>query len=265
MMFKELKADVDTSLPEAPRPTPSSNTIALDAGEVAYLRKLQKNVRNNVIALAGRAYQIRLQHLREDGKRYDKDFEKWWRDYELNRVFGKRSNFTKYAAAGEALEKAKINEYNDRMPITLNALYEVAQLGPDEIKLCLENRYVRSSVTATPTCPKQPDPVIHAEATDKEIRNWRKRWRHPDQYGPSSSDNLTSEELDEIASAVTKALKPYKGYELAKEIENLIRLHRKRLKRAEAKAAKKRSRAGVDRQHKVRVFLAELLEGAGRT
>jgi hypothetical protein len=238
-----VKADVDTPMPEAPRLAPSSNRIVLDVGEVAYLKQLQKNVRKNVIALAGRAYHIRLEHLGEDGKGYDKDFEKWWRNYELNRVFGKRSNFTKYAAAGEALEKAKIHDYYDKMPITLNALYEVAQLTSEEIKLCLENRYTRSSLTAAPTCPKRPQPVIHPEATDKEIRNWRKRWRNPDQHRTSSSDDLTLDELDEIANAVTEAMKPFKGYALAEEIEKLLRLHRKRLKRAEAQESKKKNKS----------------------
>lgn len=65
------------------------------------------------------------------------------------------------------------------MPTTLTALYEISQLTDDEVKLCLEDKYTRASLTSAPTGRKIPSPRIHPEVTANEITSWKKRWRNP--------------------------------------------------------------------------------------
>ena len=142
------------------------------------------------------------------------------------------------------MQRATVKKYADRMPLGVTARYEVSQLTDEEINLCLENRFTRSEVGGERRAPKKPTPVIRSDSSAKEIRNWKNKWRDPKAKEPKSSDKLTLEELDEIANAITEAMKPFKGYELADEIEKLFRLHRKRLERAQAKASKKKNGNG---------------------
>ena len=124
-----------------------TNKIPLDRALVDEFVTYQKNIRDNTISMAQKAFDIRSQYLSADGRKYDPEFETWWSDYKLDTIFGKRANFTKWASAGEALSQARIGEYRDRMPTTLTALYEVSQLTPDELKLCVQDRYTRTSLT----------------------------------------------------------------------------------------------------------------------
>ena len=116
----------------------------------------QKNIRDNTTSMAQKAFEIRSQYLSADGRKYDPEFETWWSDYKLDTIFGKRANFTKWASAGAALSHARIGEYRDRMPTTLTALYEVSQLTPEELKLCMQDRFTRESLTDQPKGRKAP-------------------------------------------------------------------------------------------------------------
>jgi len=159
--------------------------------------------------------------------------------------FGTLANFTKYALAGEAWEKAAAQGYRDRLPLTLNGLHEVSRYTSDEVKLAIQNTYTRISPTATPTAPKTPKPVIHSEATHRQIQKWLERWREPSPISKPSHDNVTLEELADIEKAMTKALKFWQGYEVAKELTEVLERTRRRLQRAEKKAAKKSKGGGM--------------------
>lgn len=222
---------------------PAGNKIALDQGLVEAIRQSHNKSREGIIEVAEKAYALRMQYLREDGKRYAAEFEGWWQTYKLKDIFGSRSNFTKYANAGEALKAATIDKYKDRLPITLTALDEVSHMTKEEILLCLENRYTRSAVGADPKAPKTASPVIYPNATAGEVKGWLKRWRNPTADGTAPGDKLTLDELAEIEKKVTEALEPYNGYELANEIKKLMQLKRKRIMRAEEKLAKKKSKS----------------------
>jgi hypothetical protein len=220
-----------------------SNRIPLNDALVRRFRTLYANLQQGTRDLEALAYHVRVQYLQADGQRYDPAFEKWWRTYEMAKIFGSRANFTKYANAGEAMEKANVHQYADRMPVSLAARYEVSQLEPDEIALCVENRYSRSTVGAEPTTPRRPTPVIHPNATAKEIRNWKKRWRHPTGDGTSSSE-LTIETVADIERAVLSVLEPFSSTSLSTEIRELLRRTRRRLERAAEKATKKKIKSG---------------------
>lgn len=240
------------------------NKIPLDRALVDEFVSFQKNIRENTIAMAEKAFDIRSQYLSADGLKYDPTFEKWWSSYNLNSIFGKRANFTKWALAGAALGQARIGEYRDRLPTTLTALYEVSQLTPDELKLGIENCYRRSSLTDKPKGNKKPTPLIHPEATAAAIKSWRERWRKPpvksnekrrlsfatlkvhgslfdfDKRG-THSGVLTVEKLKNIHDALTNSMLPFDEYVLLEtKLDQLIKGHTKRQEQAELRAAKKK-------------------------
>lgn len=223
-----------------PETDPTGNKLALDQQLVDEIRQSHNKSREGIIEVAQKAHQLRMQYLREDGKRYAPEFENWWRVYNLKGIFGERSNFTKYANAGQALETADIRGHLDRLPITLRALDLICHMSLEEIKLCLENRYTRSAVGAKPKAPNTPSPVIHPNATYQELSRWLNRWRKPPANEAPTYDTLTLDEFAEIETKVMKVLKPYDGYELADDIKELLRVNQKRLKRAEAELAKKK-------------------------
>jgi hypothetical protein len=240
----------------------TSNRITLDRALADELVALQGNVRENTIAMAMKAFEIRSQYLSEDGRRYDEAFEKWWASFNLDSIFGKRANFTKYAAAGEALEKAKVGEYRDRLPLTLTALYEVSQLTPDELKLSVQDTFSRDSLTDTPKGRQKPTPVVHPEATAAEIKSWRKRWRSPKPKStekrrlpyatikahgslydtdkkPKGAVVLTVETLKEIDAALINAMKPFDEFVLLEtRLERLIEGQQKRQEAAQERERK---------------------------
>jgi hypothetical protein len=241
----------------------TTNRIVLDQTLVDEFKSYQKNIRDNTIAMAEKAYHIRNQYLSADGRKYDPKFEEWWTLHNLNSVFGGRSNFTKWASAGEVLEKAKFDKSSDRMPHSLNALYEVALLTDDERKLGLENTYTRATLTDAPKGKKKPSPLIHPETTAATIKSWRTRWRNPkpkstekrrlpyatikihgslfdfDNKG-THSGILTIEKLKAIHDALINSMKPFGDYVLLEtELNKLTEAFHKRQDRAELLASKK--------------------------
>jgi hypothetical protein len=209
----------------------AGNKIPLNQETATEIKQLRRNMRDDLITLIEKAHNIRMQHLKENGKGYDKEFNRWWRSEDMKDEFGQLSNFTKYAAAGEVWEKAALHSYKDRLPLTLSGLYEVSLYTPDELKLALQNTYTRTSETATPTAPKTPRPVIHPEATARQIRTWLDCWRNPSKQLELSHDKLTPEDMAEIEAAVEKALRSWKGYEVAKELQGVLARTRRRLER----------------------------------
>jgi hypothetical protein len=166
--------------------TTTANLVPLDAELKKHFQELFKAVKNNTIALAKQAFQIHSEHYSRTDRKYDKDFELWWESQRLDHIFGSRGNWTKWYRAGEAIEKlhAQFEKYADKLPTTRDALYEIALLQPDELRLCLENRFTRTSVTQDESDwkrPKKPQPVINSGATAGSIRSWRKNWREPRQ------------------------------------------------------------------------------------
>jgi len=162
----------------------TGNLVPLDAGLKKQFKELFSAVKRNTIALAKEAFQIHSEHYSRTERKYDKDFEVWWKTQGLDDIFGSRGNWTKWYRAGEAIEKvhAQFEKYANKLPTTRDALYEIALLQPDELGLCLENRCTRSSVTQPENewhRPKKPQPVINPAATASSIRSWRKNWREP--------------------------------------------------------------------------------------
>ena len=164
----------------------TTNKIKLDKSAADHIVELAGNVRKAGIEFAKYAAQLRDQYIDAKGN-YDKSFRDFWEKFELDKNFGQRANFTRYALAGKAVEKIAANfidiqTVEKRLPTSIAALYELSQLSLDEIKICLENTYKRKDLT-TPqnewTRPKHPTPLITPSVTAAQLKSWRQRWRNP--------------------------------------------------------------------------------------
>lgn len=81
----------------------TTNLVLLDAGLKERFQKLFRAEKRNTVALAKEAFQIHGEHYHVAERKYDKDFEKWWTTQAMDRVFGTRTNWTKWHRAGEAI------------------------------------------------------------------------------------------------------------------------------------------------------------------
>jgi hypothetical protein len=164
--------------------TTTPDLVPLDGALKKHFQKLFAAGKQSIIVLAKEAYSIHCQRYHRTERKYDKEFETWWKTQGMDRVFGNRVNWTKWYRAGEAIEKVRIahREHLDRLPLNRDALCEIAMLQPDELQLALENNYTRTSITQSEAAWKRPRmqrPVINPGATASAIRRWRKNWREP--------------------------------------------------------------------------------------
>jgi len=164
----------------------SENTIRLNKDLADQICKLVDDARSSVVTLANLAADIRNQYFDIESGKYDGRFNNFWNSYSMESRFGKLQNFTKYALAGEAINKVKaqFEQHEKKLPMTLAALYEVSLLTLDELELCLQDKYRRTEVTLDRskwTKPKKPSPLITPSVTASEIKSWRKNWRNPTQ------------------------------------------------------------------------------------
>ena len=74
----------------------------------SFRQKLQHE-KKAVVEIAALAAEVRNQHLAKKGGKYDADFTKWWKDNDINSVFGTLSTFTTYAKAGDAVGRLRRN------------------------------------------------------------------------------------------------------------------------------------------------------------
>jgi hypothetical protein len=156
----------------------------LDATLQDTFKKLFRGGKKHIRELAVEAFEVHRQHYRAEDRRYNDEFETWWNREGMNDLFGTRTDWTKWYRAGEAIEKvqAQYVQHIHQLPLSRDALYEIAMLRPDEMFLCFRDHFTRHSVIEPEDkwkWPKTPKPVINPKATAASIRNWRKRWRQP--------------------------------------------------------------------------------------
>lgn len=168
---------------DSPYLVPGANSISLDEELVQTFSSYQENIRENTIQLCLLAAGVRAAHLDVSGKKYDKAFEVWWRNYSLDTLFGGRNNFSKYASAGDVIAKAegRYKAKRDQLPTTVGALYQLAQLTEQELQLCFQHTYTRKSLTASETeyGGKTTKPLIRPHTTEAQIKAWRDKWNNP--------------------------------------------------------------------------------------
>jgi hypothetical protein len=140
--------------------------------------------RKSVLDQVKLASQVRNQYLDETGRKYDKAFQEFWKSYSMNELFKSLSNFTKYAAAGDAIIKVekRYEQHFKKLPMNVAALYEVSQLSDEELELCLHDTYKRFEITSDKSkwkSNKKPKPLLNPQVTASEISTWRKNWNNP--------------------------------------------------------------------------------------
>lgn len=177
-MAKTVRSDADTII------IPGGNSIVLGSALADQFVELQRDRARSVVQMAVLAYTVREANKNQSGEP-TKEFRNWHKKYNMERVFGSRSNFSKHASAGAVILKHKAVLARDltQLPLRIHALYEIHDLTDDELALCLENTYTRDSNTITDKSrfksPKKAKPVINPQATGKTIRTWKENWRNP--------------------------------------------------------------------------------------
>ena len=249
------------------------NKIALDQALADKFTALLGTIRKSTVELATTAATVRNQCLSADGKRYDADFYKFWKTFDMEKKFGSLSTFSKYAGIGDAIEKvrARYEQYQDRLPTTMTALYEFSQLEDYELELCLEDHWTRTEITADSGKWKRkgrrPAPIINPSATAAAIRTWRTHWRNPKQpptdkrrlalaeikihsalfdfKNGQHSDLISKEQVIEIAEALKELMKKFDGSIVRLDLrdERLRAAYDKKEAAALAKAAEEAAKA----------------------
>jgi hypothetical protein len=145
-------------------------------------RDLKVHASKNLVAMAILAHATREENL-DLKKNYKKEFHEWYNKYNMDKVFGTKSNFSKYADAGSVIThiKDKIKDKLHQLPIKISALVAISTMDEDEIKRALEDHYIKDPKdhTVIKTKSKKPQPVINPEATTSSILSWLKNWRNP--------------------------------------------------------------------------------------
>lgn len=161
-----------------------TNRIELNQALKDKFEGLFSVARKSVLEQVKLASLLRNQYLDESGRKYDAAFQTFWKDFSMNDLFKSQSNFTKYAAAGDAISKVekRYEQHFKKLPMSVSALYEVALLSDEELELCLHDTYKRSEITSDRSkwkSNKKPKPLINPQVTASEIANWRKNWNNP--------------------------------------------------------------------------------------
>lgn len=169
----------------------ASNLIPLDKDTVKRFRTFFDKQKTHVAESCRLAAQIRNEHLHaatgSSNAKYDAEFTKWWKAHELNDLFGTLSNFTKYAAAGDFLDRVHAQfkqKEHDQLPLTVGALYALSQLTNTQLTLCFEGTYSRKNVLADPSewkNIKSKKALINPSTSESAITSWSKKWSNPPQ------------------------------------------------------------------------------------
>jgi len=108
----------------------------------------------------------------------------------LKDVFGKLSNFTKYASAGEAIAYvaelgSTPKKYLPNLPTSMIALYEISHIikhHSDAFAVCLHFTPRRRTLTSDKNewITKNTNPLIHEDVTQNELNTWLQSWEDPE-------------------------------------------------------------------------------------
>ena len=96
---------------------PGENRIPLDQKLAEEFRDLKRNASKNVVQMALLGQGVRMSSKNQSGD-YTKQFHEWYAKFNMDKIFGSKSNFTKYAQAGEVLvrHKAKLGREISQLP-----------------------------------------------------------------------------------------------------------------------------------------------------
>lgn len=143
---------------------------------------------------------LRNKYLNKKTNSYSEEFQQWYSDRGMTKIFGSLSNFTKHCGGGEVInwvgtKTSDPRKYLDQLPTSVGALYELSiilKLDEDLFKLILQFTPSRKSVDEPKYdwVTKKP-PLISKEVTEEKLRNWRRKWENPPPPKQKRSDKRT--------------------------------------------------------------------------
>ena len=96
---------------------PGENKIPLDRTLAEEFRDLKRNASKNLVQMALLAQGVRATNKNQSGD-YTKQFHEWYAEFNMEKLFGGKSNFTRYAQVGEVIakQKAKLRREISQLP-----------------------------------------------------------------------------------------------------------------------------------------------------
>jgi hypothetical protein len=168
---------------------PGENRVALSKSLANELRRHKQKSRDHLFELYLLAAGIRQEYLDLANGHYSDEFNSWYTSENIKDVFGKLSNFTKYASAGEAIAYvaelgSTPKKYLPNLPTSMIALYAISQIikrHPDAFAVCLNFTPRRRTLTSDKTdwITKKPA-LIHEDVTQNELNTWLQSWENPE-------------------------------------------------------------------------------------
>ena len=169
---------------------PGDNRVALSKSLANELRRHKQKSRDHLFELYLLAAGIRQEYINPANGHYSDEFNSWYTSENLKDVFGKLSNFTKYASAGEAIAYvaelgSTPKKYLPNLPTSMTALYEISQIikrHPDAFAVCLHFTPRRRTLTSDKNewITKNTNPLIHEDVTQNELNTWLQSWEDPE-------------------------------------------------------------------------------------
>lgn len=143
---------------------------------------------------------LRNKYLNRKTNSYSEEFQKWYSDRGMTKIFGSLSNFTKHCGGGDVInwvgtKTSNPEKYLDQLPVSVGALYELSiilKLDEDLFKLILQFTPSRKT-TDEPKydwVTKKP-PLISKDVTEEKLRNWRRKWENPPPPKQKRNDKRT--------------------------------------------------------------------------
>lgn len=174
--------------------TPGDNTVALSDTLAKQIRRHFKKDRDNRFELFLLSHAIRERYLDPETGDYSQEFRDFYEAQKLEAVYGKLSNFTKYASAGSVIDYVQKNtsdpkKYLQQLPVGTNQLYEISliiKLDEEAMKACWHMTPRRTSKQAKKIdwITSGTQPLIRPDVTFAELSNWRKNWENPEKETP---------------------------------------------------------------------------------
>lgn len=164
------------------------NKVILDETLELEIKQRFDDDRENRFQLFLLSNSIRRKYLDKKTNQYSSEFQKWYKDTQLDDYYGSLSNFTKYCGCGEVVnyvgtKTSDPQKYLKQLPLSVGSLYELSQIlrkDKDLFNVLLHYTPKRKSVDEPKWewVTKRP-PLIRKNQTEKGIRDWRQKWDSP--------------------------------------------------------------------------------------
>jgi len=190
---------------------PGANEVVLDDALAKIIRQRFDMDRDNRFERYVLAAGIRNQHLDRKTNTYSAEFIDWYSKHKMEKLFGSRQNFSKYASAGDVINHTSNGgagsgteharppeEYLKQLPLGLGTLFEICQIltmepdGKEMFRKCFHMKSKRVQIGESEYDIKSVSTaLIRPNVTGDEVRNWRRDWENPPLKKPPRVDKRT--------------------------------------------------------------------------